>query len=223
MTIYRIDGSFLMEVKDLKTDLAGKDLRDANLFNADLTDADLRHANLFNANLFNADLRDANLFNANLTDANLFNANLFNANLFNADLTDADLSNANLRFASLRNADLKDANLKDANLFNADLKDAKYNSKTRFPSPGQMLLANWGKVSDKLTNKLMNYDCQNHPVGKKAFDEWVETNVCPYDGCKYQRAVNFIENKDLWKHTRTKYSALSLVKELMKEKMIKVD
>ena len=60
----------------------GADLAGVNLRFANLKDADLRFANLFNADLRFADLSGANLDNADLSGANLDNADLFNADLF---------------------------------------------------------------------------------------------------------------------------------------------
>ena len=75
------------------------DLRGANLRDADLSYADLSGANLSYADLSYADLRDANLSYANLRDANLRDANLRDADLSGVNLSDANLSYADLRGA----------------------------------------------------------------------------------------------------------------------------
>jgi uncharacterized protein YjbI with pentapeptide repeats len=117
-----------------RTDLAGADLRGANLScaaldHADLRDADLRgatldHADLRGADLRGANLRDAVLLEADLRRADLSSADLHDAVLSNADLSDAILCHADLFGANLRGADLQHANLSEADLRRADLSDA---------------------------------------------------------------------------------------------------
>jgi len=108
-------------------------------------------------------------------------------------------------------ANLRNADFRNANLYNADLRSAN------FPSPTMLLLANWREVSDNLCIKLMRYDAKNCPKGNKVFDNWVKTDICPYDGIKWQRCANFRENKFLWSPGRTD-SALKLAVALLKEK-----
>ena len=105
--------------EDMRANLYGAYLSDADLRGADLRGADLSNANLRGANLYGADLSDANLYGADLSDAYLSDANLRGANLYGAYLSDA-----NLRGADLRGADLSDANLRGANLYGADLRGA---------------------------------------------------------------------------------------------------
>jgi len=90
----------------------------ANLRGADLQEADLR------ANLSGATLWEADLSGANLSEANLSGANLREANLRGADLRDANLREANLRGADLREADLSGADLREADLSGANLRGA---------------------------------------------------------------------------------------------------
>jgi len=114
--------------------LAGADLRNANLINGQLAGADLRKVRLDGAKLAIADLTNANLSSASLRKANLVGAVLQGAKLNFADLTradfsDADLSHvqligANLTGANLNAADLSGANLTGANLEAVELTDA---------------------------------------------------------------------------------------------------
>ena len=62
--------------EEMRADLSG-----ADLLNADLRDANLRGAYLLNADLSDANLRGADLRNLDLRDANLRGADLLNANL----------------------------------------------------------------------------------------------------------------------------------------------
>ena len=110
--------------------------------------------------------------------------NLRDANLHGADLRDATLRYADLRYANLHGADLRDANLRYADL----------------RAPTMILLASWGEVSDKTTLALMRLDCSACPDGKKRFDNWVKTDVCPYDDARVHRVANFTEKKSLWKY-----------------------
>ena len=83
---------------------------------ANLAGANLKYANLEDADLEYANLAGANLGYANLEDADLASASLRGANLKDANLEGANLKDANLEGASLRGANLKDANLEGANL-----------------------------------------------------------------------------------------------------------
>jgi uncharacterized protein YjbI with pentapeptide repeats len=118
----------------VRPDLAGADLRGANLHQAALRGADLAGANLIEAYLLGADLSWANLSGANLSRANLRGANFHQAtlhgadlrwaNLAGADLSRANLDVANLIDASLNRADLRGAYLRGADLAGADLRGA---------------------------------------------------------------------------------------------------
>jgi hypothetical protein len=90
-----------LRVLDIRVDLSGTDLNNANLREALLFKVDLREAHLFNADLRGADLRGADLRKAHLSEADLREAHLSGANLTRADLSMALLSetvfgNANL-------------------------------------------------------------------------------------------------------------------------------
>ena len=106
---------------DIRPDLGGVDLSDADLFSANLSGAELSDADLRRASLSGANLSDAELNGARLGLANLTGANLSGANLSDAELNGASLSGANLSGASLRNADLGGAELGGANLSGAKL------------------------------------------------------------------------------------------------------
>jgi uncharacterized protein YjbI with pentapeptide repeats len=177
-----------------------------------LSDANLSYADLSNANLSCANLSCANLISTNLSYANLHRAVLIRTNLFNANLSGADLSRADLSYAILSYAILSFANLYKT----------KYNEHTKFPSSTLMLLAQWQNVSDDLCLELMRYDCDNLENGKKLFDIWINTNCCPYSNSNYTRAAMFYEKRSIWSYGESK-NALTLLKMLMKEKMILID
>jgi len=69
------------------------------------------------------------------------------------------------------------------------------------PAPGMVLLAYWGKLSDKLTLECMRHDAANHPHPEK-FQIWADGGPCPYADILVQRAINFQENKLLWKKSK---------------------
>jgi uncharacterized protein YjbI with pentapeptide repeats len=106
-------------------DLAGANLRRAQLNGADLHEADLDGDNLVAANLEGANLQGANLEGANLEGANLQRANLVEANLQGANLFKADLQDADLRGANLQGALLVVTNLQGVNLSEAALQEAQ--------------------------------------------------------------------------------------------------
>ena len=81
--------------------------------------------NLAGSNLKKADLVGAKLQGADLAGADLSMANLRRADLQGANLSGANLSFANLPGADLRNCNLENANFKGANLIKADLTGAK--------------------------------------------------------------------------------------------------
>jgi hypothetical protein len=84
-----------------KADLVGAKLQGADLAGADLGMANLRRADLQGANLAGANLSFANLPGADLRDSNLQNANFKGANLIKADLTGAKLEGADFSEALL--------------------------------------------------------------------------------------------------------------------------
>jgi superfamily I DNA and RNA helicase len=108
--------------------LAGADLREANLINTQLEGADLRHAQLDGAKLAIADLTQADLSGASLRKAKLMGAILQAANLSNTDLSWADFSDADLSYTKLVAAKLVGANLSAANLSHANLTGAHLES-----------------------------------------------------------------------------------------------
>jgi Pentapeptide repeats (8 copies) len=101
---------------NIRPDLMGAALTEANLAGADLHRADLSEANLCGANLHKTDLGEADLVDAYLNEANLNGADLFGANLVGSDLVGADLVGANLSGANLTGANLGEANLRGADL-----------------------------------------------------------------------------------------------------------
>ena len=137
-----------------------------------------------------------NLENCDLQEINLSGAYLSRANLSEAYLSEAYLSGANLSEAYLSGAYLSGAYLSRANLSRADLSRANL-SGANLPSPTEILVANWGELSDSLTAQAMAFDaaCHNDP---EKFNVWKETGVCPYADSKFQRACNFREKRELW-------------------------
>jgi hypothetical protein len=108
---------------DVRPDLNGATLYEANLTRADLRKADLYKANLYwatlyEANLTRADLSGATLRVADLTGATLYEANVSGANLYEANLTRANLTRANLIEANLQGVLLVDTCLANTNLTN---------------------------------------------------------------------------------------------------------
>lgn len=122
-------------VVDKGAQLAGVDLRGADLRGLDLAGIDLREAKLQGAELEAASLRGAKLNGADLSGASLRFADLSNADCTAANLAQADLANASLHATSLFRANLAGAglsgcvgpgvNLDYADLRRADLTGAK--------------------------------------------------------------------------------------------------
>ena len=115
-------------------------------------------------------------------------------------------------FDGLHGADLRGADLRDANLRGADLRGASF-------APTQILLANWGLLSDSLTADLMELDASAHP-DRSAFDRWFGGGACPYKNSNISRAVCFQEERKLWGKGKlpTIYEAMT---RLFEEKDIK--
>lgn len=91
-----------------------------NLQNADLAGVDLKRANLEGANLQNANLEGVNFKEAYLVGANFDGANLSRAKLDESFLLFASMSQANLEKASLDASQLQYARLINANLSQAE-------------------------------------------------------------------------------------------------------
>jgi hypothetical protein len=109
--------------------LKGRNLNNADMFDAFLVKADLRYASLNDAylkkaNLQQVNLEGANLQEANLEDANLQKAKLLHTNLKLAVLLGAKLQQADLSYAKLQGTILVQANLQEADLWSANLQKA---------------------------------------------------------------------------------------------------
>jgi hypothetical protein len=123
------------EYSDVKPDLAGIGLSEADLSGYRLTNAALANSTLIMAkleasDLSGADLTHANFAYANLSDATLCDARLVGASFIQARLVAANLSRAELSVASFRAADMRSANFCEAILFetvfaNTNLTDSK--------------------------------------------------------------------------------------------------
>jgi len=111
--------------EDIRPELIGANLREADLADANLREADLSGAELCDASLEKADLHGANLSGADLTAAFLRGADISWADLSGAKLSGADLSEADLSGADLREADLSAAELVQTSLVHAKLDGAK--------------------------------------------------------------------------------------------------
>ncbi len=130
---------------EIKPDLGGADLQQANLSGVNLSEvflwgANFNRANLQRANLSHSGLRGAqfiatNLSGANLSETNLWDAHfgirdvgyavLIDANLSHSQLGGVDLSHVNLSGANLNGADLGEVNLSNATLDGADFTNAE--------------------------------------------------------------------------------------------------
>ncbi len=116
-------GSLIAQIKKGEKDLAGADLRGANLINSGgspafvlppLTSEEQKKQGILiqkikqgKKDLAGADLRRAMLNEADLTGADLRQANLYKANLTGANLQGAKLYKANLYKTTLRRANLQ--------------------------------------------------------------------------------------------------------------------
>ena len=117
-------GAYLGNANLAGVDLSGRDLTGADLAGADLSESKLNGACLRDAILVEAKLEETQLLGADLTGADLTNAYAFSAMFGRSDLTNAVLFNANLDDATLSHADLTGADLRTANLRGARLRDA---------------------------------------------------------------------------------------------------
>ena len=115
-------------------------------------------------------------------------SDLRGSDLRGSDLRECYLRECNLSGSNLSGSDLRGSNLRGSHLRGSNLSEAN------LPSPGMILLAQWGEVSDALCGELMRYDAANHP-DPSSFDRWAETGLCPYEDCLIQRSVNFKQKK----------------------------
>jgi hypothetical protein len=99
-----------------RVNLAGCDLRQAQLAAAALASAKLSGARLAGADLRGADLGYADLEGADLAGANLSGARLFAARLSGANLAAAEFGQADLRYADLRRTSIDLRKLREARL-----------------------------------------------------------------------------------------------------------
>ena len=115
----------LSDVKLWRARLTFANVSGADLTNAMLSQAELGNCNLAGSKLNCAKLVSARLFSSKIIGASLHRTCLYEADLRNADFTGADLTNANLRGSNLSEANLTTANLTGADLVQANLKDAR--------------------------------------------------------------------------------------------------
>jgi uncharacterized protein YjbI with pentapeptide repeats len=127
----QLGGANLSEAQLERANLRGAQLGRANLFEAQLERADLRGAQLGEANLGRAQLAGADLSGAQLAGANLGEAQLGGAILYKAQLGEANLFETQLAGANLSKAQLAGANLSRAQLERATLTDIKLGDKQR--------------------------------------------------------------------------------------------
>jgi len=160
---------------------SGSNLSWSNLSGSNLSGSNLRGSNLRGSDLSESDLSESNLRWSDLSGSNLRGSDLSESDLRGSDLSWSNLSGSNLRWSDLSGSNLRGSNLRGSNL----------------PSPGMILLAQWGEVSDSLCIELMRYDAANHP-DPSSFDRWAETGSCPYEDCPVQRSVNFTQRRNLW-------------------------
>jgi len=138
--------------------------------------------------------------------------------LRDADLRGCCLKGVDLTGADLRRADLAGADCMGALLYGAELRGARY-------AIPQMLLANWGIVSDDLCVQLMMLDCDALPDGERLFRWWARTGECPYDGREYMRVAFFRERRDLWRplEASERWPLAQIWAQLAREKGITID
>jgi uncharacterized protein YjbI with pentapeptide repeats len=169
-------------------DLAGADLKAANLGWADLNLAVLRGSNLQQAYLRGAKLRKADLSLTMLYRADLNKADLGGARLSEAFLSGADLSRTNLYGAHLRGADLRGANLNEADLHWADLNEADLRgvrlSKAVLREVnlrGTNLTGAFGVTYEELEQQAASLAGATMPNGQK-YEGWLKSKGCGEDG-----------------------------------------
>jgi hypothetical protein len=105
----KIWNAWRLQHPEVKPDLIGVNLEEADLTGAYLRAADLRNANLRKAKLCGADLYDADLCVTNLSQADLSNASLLGAKLLQTNLRQACLTNCSIYGISAWGVDLEGA------------------------------------------------------------------------------------------------------------------
>lgn len=93
----------------------------------------------------------------------------------------------------------------------------------KLPDPKEMLLCNWGGLSNNLTQLCMAYDASLHPNPKK-FDNWATGDgSCPYLNCQNLRSVWFVQKRSLWDSKIKPPTAYDLMVMLIREKCVDSD
>jgi len=137
----------------------------------------------------------------------------------NIDLSGADFSGANLQGANLQHANLQDVNLRDADLRYANLRGAILSgANLRGANLGlmQLLLINWGELSNRLTLECMRQDAVL--IGIEKMDIWANGGSCPYE--IRERELIFNQKCELWESGKPEMSIGELIFALCKEKNI---
>lgn len=201
-------------IQDHKTWLhnrrAGKRL-DISFYN--LQDVDLSSSNLKFACFQHADLYNVDFTNANLCHANFEGAYISQCNFTNTDLKRSTFSVSNIEESNFRGAALGMTSFVEAILFKVDLRRARY-------SVMSLLQSHWGLLPDNLTLELMRHDAEF--IGVEAIRKWANQPASP---CPYRdkgRDFFFFPDKRIWKPGKPKLRGIELLRELAKEKKIRL-
>lgn len=127
-----------LSVADIKTDLKGQTITDADFKEVHLDQVDFSGSNLHHSTLSKAWGAKARFVKSNLHHARMFFADLTNADFREADLHSSYMQYADLQGAHLGKANLEKANLKGADLRHADMAEARlegaiYDENTKLP------------------------------------------------------------------------------------------
>lgn len=194
--------------------MSGVEFRDCNFYCTDMRYVVAKYCTFYRCN-FAYTKMDASSF---------YGSEFFACQIIGSCANWSDFGYCGVEECTLLRSSFREANLEDAKLIDCSLKQSSFDfAKARRLSfsPPEMLLAQWGECSDKLTTELMRYDAANHP-DPAAFDRWAKGGPCPYGRYSVLRAANFAQKQDAWSPGPAK-PALELVKMLFREKLADSD
>lgn len=183
----------------------------SSLIKAQFLGASLEYSIMDNVNAYYTNFDNTNISYSKFRYSNFMYSSFYRTIGKEWDAIRNNFDNARFNFADLESTIFLKSNFNEASFFNVNLEkvDLSYTNiilttfrncnmkNTVLPSPGMILLANWGGYDSDDISMLMKLDASAHPEPEK-FDKWALGEGCPYTNVNFNRAALFLENRNYW-------------------------
>lgn len=220
----------------LPINFEGEEISDFSFKNKNLTDANfieckLNQVEFENCNLNYADFSRSIILNSCFVRNYSSETKFLNSKITCSNFRNSCFKDSLFSYAQITNTSFVESNLGHSffdytilfgcNIFNTIFQRVNFKQSVlkqlSYFLPSQLLLADWGQLSNSLTQRAMAYDASLHPEPKR-FDEWHEGGVCPYSNTTIIRACNFWEKRTLWVPGLPPPRAWDLMVDIVREK-----